>query len=487
MRSYRSRLLLRSLFLFALDTKLGQKAINILRQSSGKLWDRTKPLRIWVLAIPTINNEVNQDLGIGSFHVDRESIYSQLVSGIHVPKSAECNSNEKVVRVLSPYSTKGQHNILNLARYYMDFFSNSIPSVLLVSPQTNSLDTLNGFESSFNKLGDNYKKASRTSVYHIGNNSESSLLLDDFFLNEGHKVVVLHDLWLFDLFQHLGPIVGRNSLGFEMIQNSLGIFGTKGISEILAGNSFEENLRLDIGKIFLYPILTRADLVLVHTNHNLFADWIMKNFSEKIVQVPLPFGYPRGDIGNMSKVGAVDTVLISGKISGSTNLQFYIDLIISSLSISQIKRVIIFGEIVESLGTSSLKKIAKKKNVSTKSISLFRELSDSQWDELLNSSVIGVRLGVGLNGENSGIVRDFLGSGLKVVTDEKLESFNSYPELYIVKVGSNSHEIMNVIKKAVNDPRTNHMSQQLKDLRRRSLNDYDDALKRVLGTIHERN
>jgi hypothetical protein len=437
--------------------------------------------------VPKIDKKGNKDLHRRELNEDQEKIYLQLISGTHTLNFQGEASSRRVVRILSPNSISGDHNIRNLAQFYTEIVSKTNPAVLLVYPPIDKPNTTNGAESFFHQLSDNYKNLSRSSIYHLGNNPDSAVLLNDFFMNEGHKVVVLHDLWLFDLYQHLGSFFERGGFGFEIIQKNLGIFGSKGISEILAGDNFDENLRLEIGKIFLLPILNRADLIIIHSQNNIFANWIIKQFQKNTTQIPLPLGYSKREFGHPSNGCGVDTILISGKTSGSYDLKFYTDLIMESLSINQIKKVTIFGEVVNFFEEGTLKKIAKSQKLSTKSLSLVREFTDSQWDELLKPNVIGIRLGVGSNGENSGIVRDFLSSGMQVVTDEFLDAFCDYPALHMVKVGSNSQEITDVIKNAVNNPKFPDASRRLKDLSVQSISSYKTALELLLGKINEQN
>ena len=64
----------------------------------------------------------------------------------------------------------------------------------------------------------------------------------------------------------------------------------------------------------------------------------------------------------------------------------------------------------------------------------FIEHSDNEaWEKNHKSGNLGIRLGVGSNGECSGLVRDYVSFGMKVITDESTPDLAKIKNVRIVK------------------------------------------------------
>ena len=142
-------------------------------------------------------------------------------------------------------------------------------------------------------------------------------------------------------------------------------------------------------------------------------------------------------------------------------------------------QVSIFGDAVNLLDVGKLKKMCRAKKISIKPLSFVREFTESEWSYFLRPSSLGIRLGVGFNGESSGIVRDFLTAGMSVITNEKIEKLSSYSKYFHVSDDVDARQITNSVQSALIRTQKLISVDDLNDYRLESLADYKDVLSEI--------
>jgi hypothetical protein len=415
------------------STYVGQLIVRIGRNLPFSFWSRTKQLRVKLLSDSNISSASTKAFPLLTNKPSDDSQKIQEALGLEPRKPIKIKSHRKIVRIMSPDFSQGHHDIGNLARYYSEYLGNKFSTIIF----SNVEKGLRPFSPNVLQLTgekvDKFAKVSLSSIYHLGNSPRSADHLKDFFLNDGHKIVVLHDIWMFDLFGHFGLLVDRPSLGYEMVQNQLGIFGTRGIHNFHTGKSFDRSVYLAIGKLFLEPVIRESAKVVIHNKRNELAKWILDNYPSKVLYSNLPFGYFDCELPIDNESLMIDSVLISINGFNPNDSEFIQELVSGILNQGSVTKVICFGESIEFLQNQAFWRSIKQRGIPKNSLRLIRNFTDREWASMLNSNLLGIRLGVGKYGESSGLVRDFLLAGMTVITNEHIEFMKGNPRYFRVE------------------------------------------------------
>jgi hypothetical protein len=458
----RARFLLR----FA-QSSPGQKLIYTLRTNFPDLWAGSKEFRRQIFSVLTPQEPIKSN----SFsRIDSPSI------GWHSPKPSSVSPIGIGVTIYSPDLVKGEHTISQLALFQAQNLRRKLPTISYLDWQ--SLDSK--YLMSFDKktINKNYDKSISygISVFHLGNNYHSvGTLLRFFQSHPSRNVVILHDLFLIDLFQEYYKYTGQPNLFQEKIISTLGIQGIITTSNLKTGKSVEGIRKSELAQVFLEEIKRHARVVISHSDEDLFLKTKNQSESFSYHNIPLPASYTETKrvIEELDYVTR-PLILISGHRAYSKNFYNILRaLIVVKQEIPNLQ--------IESAGSVSEQirdEIRAKVEFRTLGVkSNFEVLSDDQWRKFHRVNSIGIRLGVGTNGESSGLVRDYLSLGMKVVSDENTKHLLSNPNYYSVAKGADYLEISESILKALAQP-----LQQDVDLES-SRAEYFENLLEILGAI----
>ena len=250
-------------------------------------------------------------------------------------------------------------------------------------------------------------------VFHIGNNV-NSLPVYKALTNSIAKtnIVILHDIYLGNL---LAAILKE-----QILKNAeLRLQEVLGISDYLlfilqnnSPNEADQTIRARLAVKILNVVIPKGSKI-VHAPNQLY-EKELRNYDEikNLHILDLPIGFHEIE-GHRAKKIEYDLV-ISGHASPQKKTSEILSQIENIAHEKQLK-ILIVGSICRQI-KSELPRFSHKLDVK------FVEVcTDEEWDSFHYASKIGIRLGVGMQGEKSGTVRDYLVYGLQVISDEKSE------------------------------------------------------------------
>ena len=341
--------------------------------------------------------------------------------------NADLNENVVRIQIFAPELRGSFHTITALALYQKRFLSKTYPVVTLLGQSSptkfrRQFDVLLQEEIVVNSYG--------ISIYHVGNNPASVTILKHFLLNETNKkIVYLHDLNLLDLAYAYCVSTNLDHTLFEYLQNKLGVYGSIAIHKKMNEIELTKRETITLAGIILEDILDHADLVISHQNVKSYLDLSHPQFEEKSHVLNLPLGYFLETETQPEVYRLKNKIVISGHASGSKQLDKILSAINYSMSYNSDVTCLVVGSMCQSV--KELQREVTESKFAMK-FDFIPNADDKEWEELHRSCAVGVRLGVGANGESSGLVRDYLYFGLNVITDETSEIMRTQDRVTIV-------------------------------------------------------
>jgi len=439
----------RNVIIFFVKTALGQSIVYHLRTKTPGFWDRTKRLRSWLLAVSEIKSSFES--------------YSQ------TPKTPEVNSHSKRtfsgklsdigVTIYSPDMVNGFHTITELARFQASNLRKFFPVTSFLDNQNPNSKYIMSFDTKLMTLNFENPISFGVGVYHLGNNPQSVKTLYRFF--QSHKsttVVVLHDIFLLDLFQAYYLYIGKPELFKVKVVSRLGAAGPIELLKLQKGEGITLETKRNLSSVFLEEIGSHAKIIISHSSDHLFPLIEESRLQDKNVVLALPSAYLMEQTSNLitTKKSKPTRIMVSGH--ASLTKEFH-----TLLEALEIVKGEIPGIDIVSAGTVGRQledAIRREPNFLGLGIKFGskKELSDIGWRKFHQSGSIGIRLGVGENGESSGLIRDYLYFGMKVISDENTQSLLNHSDYFSVSKSADKFEISTAILNAMSSPIGNHQS-----------------------------
>lgn len=419
---------LRRIVLKVYATRIGQNIVRISRKSPSGIWGRTRSLRIWLFRDTKAPlNEALQGIA------NRREQFHRILEQFNKPKNNEkitsTEANSQKLRIFSPDTPGDFHTISKLANYQKNLIKGILPMRSTLATKKITKEKI--------ALFDDFLISSKISepteeihLYHLGNNPASAILLMNILNSKPSKLIIeLHDLWIYDLLNEFGELQGFHGFGEELIADSLGAHGLLILNSIVKGKNdrYTELQRMEITSIFLSTLRTIDATYISHgTNTKLESYLRTKGFID-LVKLELPINYVNG--GNIQvKLGRSTKIIVSGSRSYSKDATFTALVLTTLAEMIPDLKIDLVGSICADI-EKELNELALAKSVRRK-FRFHPDVSNKKWEELHKTADCGIRLGVGKNGEASGVVRDYLFFELKVVSDELSPSLSSYPQYF---------------------------------------------------------
>lgn len=391
-------------------TKYGQNLIYYFRNRHPKLWNSIRPIRSrFMLLAKSENAKISIPLQVTSLRNPLENPGQNNSSRIIL--NVDANS----IAVYAGSFGFNYHTISQLAEFQILTLRKYIPTIGYLGGFTNQNSNYSAFDKTLDNRNVNSCRTNKIGIYHIGNNHQSALILHAMITSsETKRVVILHDLYLADLFWSFGKLYEESDYANSIIQNKLGVYGVKALTDLRSGERFSYELIIEISKIFLEIIAENCESIIIHSNSKVSRD-IQETF-KSIKYLPLPL---YGNIRTPSRISndkKTLRIVISGHDSYIKSLNTIIEACLYLVEHEVIIELHCAGTI--SRRVLEMMKSVSKFNVLLKVSKFVGELDSDEWAKFHMSSSIGIRLGVGNNGESSGLIRDYLNFGMKVISDE---------------------------------------------------------------------
>ena len=300
-------------------------------------------------------------------------------------------NHEFQTRISAPSLMGNGHTTTNLARKQIEW---------LLREQSPSI------------VNSNFLELSKNQITHIGNNMQSSeLLLNYLETHRSNIVLILHDLYLLDLFRY---VISVREFRRRFI-TSLGPLNFIELVAILKRDMEEKSPnKRALNAVESLKILDKKNSHIIHhCSKALYAGIEGRFKSSQLSRMDLPIGYHYFPVGvRPNKKDSTMRILLSGTDSPTKKTHEIVEALMKIADNSETK-INIIGGIVKN---PSIKKL-KEKN-----IKVFLNNDDHSWVKAHEESDVCIRLGVGLNGESSGVIRDALSMGLEVIGDEESQS-----------------------------------------------------------------
>ncbi len=305
-------------------------------------------------------------------------------------------------------------------------------------------------------------------IFHIGNNSQSIPVFKELIASKvKNNIVVLHDIYLGDLFAKL--LDNENQI--EREETYRRILGTSDYLLFLLHNKrrneSNKEFRAKISVKFLNYFIPEGT-ILIHGEDKTYENHLTNYFEpHKLHRIDLPIGYH--EIQQNLELEKTYDIIISGTSSPSKKTDYISHQIEKLCKESEIK-ILFLGSVSKQIQT-------EHPNLSnTKMVDFIETCTEEEWDHYHSRSKLGIRLGVGEQGEKSGSVRDYLVYGMQVLTDEETKSFKELPN-FIYFDGKTP--LWSQIKMAL-EKRTEKINKSL-------LNNVKDYYEKILTTINHEN
>ncbi len=419
---------LRRIVLKVYATRIGQNIVRISRKSPSGIWGRTRSLRIWLFrdTKPPLNEALR---GIAN----RQEQFHRILEKLNKPKNSEkinsTQANSLKLRIFSPDTPGDFHTISKLANYQKHLIKSNLPTRSTLATDRMTKEKI--------ALFDDFLISSKISepteeihFYHLGNNSASAILLMNIINSKPSKMIIeLHDLWIYDLLNKFGELHGFHGFGEELIADSLGAHGLLILNSIVKekNDRYTDLQRMEITSIFLSTLRTIDATYISHGTNTKLENYLRTKGSIDLVKLELPINYVNGE-NIQVKLGRSTKIIVSGSRSYSKDATFTALVLTTLAEMIHDLQVDVVGSICTDI-EKELNELALTKSVRRK-FRFHPDVSNQKWEELHKTADCGIRLGVGKNGEASGVVRDYLFFGLKVISDELLPSPSSYPQYF---------------------------------------------------------
>ena len=308
------------------------------------------------------------------------------------------------------------HTISQLAKFGAKVFKTDKVKVVIFSKNPNE-NVAQKAEVYIDSDSEYSSHNQHTRIFHLGNNSQSLPVFKALISSKTKKnIVILHDIYLGDLFAKF--LETENQTNRE--NKYMSILGTSDyllfILQNKNHNESNKEFKARISVKFLNFFIPKGT-VLVHGENEIY-ETHLANYNEphNLHLIDLPIGYH--EIQRNKKLKNSYDLIISGHSSPSKKIE-YVTHQIEKLCEERELKVLFLGSISEQVKNSTL--------ANTKMVQLIEHCSDEEWDGYHNQSKIGIRIGVGEQGEKSGTVRDYIVYGVQVLTDERTNYFRKYP------------------------------------------------------------
>ena len=392
-----------------IQSRFGGYVIYKMRSAPFGFWTKSKPLRMILISWgqeKRLNPEISRRVifpGLGT-----EFLFCK------APPKLDLKSSSKHIQIFSPETLGAFHNISNLALYQAKILSSKYAVQTLLAPNVVSL-----FRDSFNVLLDPNvsENGFGTSIYHLGNHPSSILVLKHFLLDQSNrKILVLHDINLVDLALAYCVQEQIDTEFFFFIESKLGAAGSIAINKKLNSEQLSPIESKNLVRVILVELLEHADAIATHQDLQLYLGELPAHIKKKSYLIDLPIGYFSNPSHSTNVFRVKKRLVISGHSSGAKEVIKIVEAICLAMELDTIITCYVIGKI-ESEVRKALSTLGYSKNYGASFI-FFQKANDEEWELLHRSCELGTRFGVGTNGENSGLVRDYLYFGLKVITDE---------------------------------------------------------------------
>ncbi len=283
---------------------------------------------------------------------------------------------------------------------------------------------------------------SANDVVHLGNNSYSVPLAIALQNSTRVPVVVLHDLWLFDLVEAWGLARGISNLALRILTKEMGVRAGRTAQLFRSQVAVDPEDVAKIAACLITALLRPETHILVHRNSPFIQETLALSRFSHITQAPLPLHF-----ASMEPLPITRPALWDIAVVGPSSLARRIPVISEALAILSEERAI---RVVAVGGTDPDNKWCHLAPGST--ISAVKGASDSEWAQVLTSTKVGVRLGVGQLGESSGLVRDYLMFGMNVVTDDGEPPIKNQPAVVNIDVDADAAQVASALAIALQAP-----------------------------------
>jgi hypothetical protein len=419
---------LRRFVLKVYTTRIGQNIIRISRKSPSGIWNRTRSLRIWLFRdTKAPQNEALQGIA------DRKEHFHRILELINGPKNSEkitsIKASSQKLRIFSPDTPGDFHTISKLANYQKNLIKNNIPTRTILATEKITKEKIALFDDFLvsSRIGE---PTEEIHFYHLGNNPASAILLTNILNLKPSKLIIeLHDLWIYDLLNRFGELHGFPGFGDELVTDSLGAHGLLILNSIVKGKNdkYTELQRMEITSIFLSALSGIDAVYISHGTNAKLEDYLRTMRSMDLTKLELPINYVSDDEIQV-KLSRSTKIIVSGSRSYSKEVKLTVLVLTTLAEMIPDLKIDLVGSICTDI-EKELSELVLAKSVRRKFIS-HPDVSNEKWEELHKHADCGIRLGVGKNGEASGVVRDYLFFGLKVISDELTTSLSTYPQYF---------------------------------------------------------
>lgn len=419
---------LRRILLGLYATRLGQFVVRKCRKSPSGIWNRTRELRIWLFR--DNNPPRNQESpGSPNRREHFEAILEILSKPIKMEKMASSSHPLQKIQIFSPDTPGNLHTISSLARYQNSLIKDIVPTRSFLA--TKSIDKKKiGLFDEFILSSKSNSFDGEINIYHLGNNYNSAMLLQHILSSNSPRIIIeLHDLWIYDLLNDFGTLHGFENFGEELVRDALGAFGVVVLHCITRGKKdcYTEQQKMEVASILL-NVLSKIDAIYITHGVNVeFEDYLRKFGSIRIIKLELPVHYI-GAKNAQSLVGPSRKMIVSGSASYSKETKTTALLLIELASIIDELRIDVVGSICIAMERELSVLLLSRDTL--RKFRLHPNVSEEKWNELHVAADCGIRLGVGNHGEASGVVRDYLFFGMKVISDELSPSLFDNPNYF---------------------------------------------------------
>ena len=316
------------------------------------------------------------------------------------------------------------------------------------------------------------------SIFHLGNN-RTSLPVFNTLVNTQAKIniVILHDIYLGDLFANL--LQNKNAIEREIIYH-----GALGKSDYLLyilhtknQNVTDRNFKARLSVKFLNQFIPKGTILIHSENQTYIKELMNYKEPENLHMIDLPIGYH--EIKQQKETLNSYDLILSGHQSPAKQ----VDKIVSQLELlcqEKDLKILFLGSLTKEIETKHSKFVLNNK------VHLIQSCSDDEWDKFHSRSKLGIRLGVGEQGEKSGTVRDYLVYGMQVISDEETNHFQKFTNFHFYKATKSLASLISAVLDNTSDGKKPQKQDNVKEYYEKILSiiDWDSAKDSETPTIH---
>lgn len=421
MRSY----LAKKLINFS-GTLKGQKTIFLMQKMPFELWAKSRIVRQRIAFLASHNNQVVE--------IEKKISWSDYLESIRISNSHRVSASNSRLRIViySPDAIHGMHTISQLALYQKNILKDNFATFSCLFRRSDTSIYEAQFDQCTTESKPNFNLNQNIQIFHLGNSSSSILSLEYLFSsNCENSIIVLHDLWLGDLFESYGHWIGIPTLTSLLVEAELGDWGVINLEKMRSGDEILENVRTKIHSVLLNIVLQHCAKAISHSSSPMTQISLNTKFPEKFCFVDMPKNF-FSETALLSKKIDEDiyTIIITGHGSYTKNLRLIlVALVVVQNSLINIKIKVggdLVREVRQIISEDPYLKILSR-------VILYKQsLNQQEWQEFHTIGAVGIRINVGKNGESSGLIRDYLWFGMKVVGDEDVEELRADPNYYLL-------------------------------------------------------